>query len=268
MCATALADLQAGVDAFKEALEIAERSGDDHLTAIFLGNLASLYEDFGYFDTASDCIAQALRVRLQTPRARAFLYARAAAIALSLGNPKQTFQFLEVAEAASIEAGISPHRAGVLVVHAEALISQDQHEAAWPLVDEAVNLMRPRACSSAELAGLELLRQHRILVTVGRKEMLEADLADRSRTRGAYETLEIEALHEWSAEQHGLQTGGASILDRIKERGLFGLIAKLTSLHICPAGINVLDGESSAQLVARLFPEADRGKPPRAIPFD
>src|SRR5205823_11663964 len=99
----------------------------------------------------------------------------------------------------------------------------------------------------------------------GYDAMVEAEVPDRSVSEHVIERLEAEAFQEWAAQAAGRPSNGEGVLAELKSRKLFGLLSRLVALHIYPGAIPSTT-ESSAQLVARLFPDPARGAVPHQIP--
>src|SRR6185503_18890089 len=130
-----------------------------------------------------------------------------------------------------------------LTVRAEFLIAQDQQEHAWLAVESAVSLARDRALAWSDLAGLERLRRHWILVTQGYDAYIEA--AKSPTDPRSIDRLEHRALGEWAAIKHGRESGGDAVIEELRSLGLFGVLAKLLALGIYPSGVvTAVPGES------------------------
>jgi tetratricopeptide (TPR) repeat protein len=247
---------------------MADRKGDDVMLAVFWGNLSTVYESLGFFEKAADCAARAIRFgeRSGTLQAKALAYARAASLAIQLDNREQARHLVQVAESLTIQTGVSTYVASAMVTKSEYLLAEDEPELAWRIVEELEGIVRNEVCAGSELAGLERLKRHWIFATQGYQALLKSD--EIPVTLGLLDRLEIRGLREWAAIESTGGWDGESVLVQIRAKGLFGVIGRLAALQIYPGHLPKRGRESSAQLVARLFPDAARGQVPPEIPID
>jgi hypothetical protein len=270
MCATGVGLFQEAIDAFREAIGITEHTGDALMGGVLWSNMSTVYENFGFFGKAAESVARAIELSHDagTPRARTILSARAASLAILLGNEDQARIFIQSAEQNAREVGLWVYQVGALIVRCEYLISQDEQELAWPLVEKAVKTAGMRVCAPSEIAGLERLKHQWLVATEGHEAIKNwEELEEPDMKRRIVERLELEALDEWSASRNGILRNRDSVFGEIRSRGLLGVLARLNALGIWIDDLkNKERTESSAQLVARLFPDPERGAPPSAIP--
>jgi tetratricopeptide (TPR) repeat protein len=252
MSSTGLADFATATDAFASAIRLADHIGDSLMAAALWGNLATSYEYFGFFQEAATCTATAVEAgeRSNESRAKAMAYARAASLAISLGNRAQTESLVVKAESTASVVGIPTYEAEAMVIKAEYLITCDEHELAWPLVERATETARRGGSASTEVMGLERLRRHRILATQGYEEF--QSISNACPTKHLVEELELRTFGEWAAQKEGLPLQNIAF-NELVERGLLGPIARLRALKICPGDWETRKEESSAQQVLRLF---------------
>ena len=109
-----------------------------------------------------------------------------------------------------------------------------------------------------------------IWATRGHEALLAATEGKSTDGMRAFDRFEVRALEEWIAQREGRCTeADGTVLRELQAKGLFGIIALLVAVNTCPGGLPApLMGESSAQLVARLFPDPARGSPPSGILID
>jgi hypothetical protein len=197
------------------------------------------------------------------PRTRAVVFTRAASFSIPLGRFQIARSHLDEASAAAQEAGVWMYQVGVLTVRAELFIAEGQQELAWPLAEEAVRIARTHACVPAELAGLERLRRQWVLATRGLDGLSHSGNDNRQMVRVA-ERLELEALNDWANMKPGNEVSSRALRELVA-RKLYGVIAKLIALRVFPGELpTTLNGETSAQLTARLFADPS---PLRPVPF-
>ena len=271
---TGLARYEEAVEALQRAVSISRQLGDAAACSNTLGNLASLYQDLGWFEAAAECYRSAFELQAQsTTRVTTELYADAARLALTLGNRHEAADFTAVCEASAQRSGLWRHIALSLLTTADFHIAEGADELAWPLVQEAVDLSKERSDLLADVGQFVRLQKHFLWKTQGPEAAMY--LTVQGGRRGGYErhsdNLEIMAFDEWLARSTGRIPANAEslALRMIVSKGLIGLIARLiTAGALFPPLERALPGESSAQLVARAFPHARRDRVPFSVSVD
>jgi tetratricopeptide (TPR) repeat protein len=258
------------VAAFLEALPVAERTGDAHYQSVVWSNLALLYEQLGFWNQASKCIVAAVgHANRSTAPLGAFQpYSNAAILAIQLGALQQAEDLLSVAETATKKATSWIWRAELLLDRADLHLAKREEELAWPLIEEVETLARGRDGPRARVSGRERLLRHWTFATRGPAAL--RDLAESRKGTvdklGVAERLQVLAFDEWAA-QEGERTVGMGV-NALVTHGLFGSLAHLIAVNECVLPMEPHEGESSAALVERLFPDPARGgKPPTEIPL-
>jgi tetratricopeptide (TPR) repeat protein len=271
ICSFGLGRMEEATDAFKRAIRISERTGDRQMSAILWSNLSAVHEIMGQFFQAAETLGNAIRLCQQTRswRTGVFVYPHAASVAIQLGNFHQAGEFIKIAGEAARDAGTMVCEVGALIPKAELLIAQGESERAWLIIEEAVERTEGRAYHSGELAGLERLRRQWILATRG-YEALQVAATETARTNRIAELFQLRGLQEWAAERQGQKIDPArSVIRELCSVRMYGVIAQLIVHGICPGDLPELrPGESSAQLVARLFPDSAPGGVPQRVPVD
>jgi ATP/maltotriose-dependent transcriptional regulator MalT len=269
MSLTALGKSDEAAEAMIEALSVARRLGDTVACCNTLGNLASLYQDLGWFEDAARCYRQALgRSDPLTVRVSAEVNADAARLAMTLGSWNEAFEFAEACEAAAKRSGLWRHIALARLTKADLHIAGGTEELAWPLVEDAVALAEGRSHLLADLAQYVRLRKHFAWRTQGSESK---GTPTPSSSSAGYprmtDRLEIAAFEEWLKRKTGQETAPSSpALTALVRTGYCGIVARLLALGVSLPGLPPkTPDEPSAILVARMFPHERRMQVPSAV---
>lgn len=270
ICWTGLGVLGEAESAFRRAIAVAERLNNPVAMSNTWTNLASLYHDFGRFSDAVE--ASRLATRSLTPstvRAAADLYVNLAILALDLGNLSEAESFCQQCERTAERSQLPYHAAVALLQRADINLARSTPELAWPAVEKAIALVRDRERMLVDLGQYERLKTHFLWATRGYDAVRQTVL--QSATTRAYrigDVLEIQGFSEWVriVESDDAHIKGASALSAIEAAGMFGVLARLLSVGVRLSGVPAQGpNESSAQLVARLFPAPERVVIPQAV---
>lgn len=271
MCSTGLGRVEQAIAAFRQAILIAERTGNAHFRGNTWTNLAVVLRQIGCWREACDCVVTAAQhaSRSTIPLTAAMLYTNAAILALALGAVGQAEEMLAVAEAATLKGTSWVAKTEVLLDRATLHLSKGEEELAWPLIEAAETTLRARGGPPGRLGSREALLRHWTLATLGYGAL--KDLARRRKQTvlglGLAERLHVQAFDEWADLRAGERPNGAA-LRSLKSAGLYGVLAHLVAIKTPPPLMPEPEsGESSAMLIARLFPDPARGTPPAEIPL-
>lgn len=258
ICLTGLCEFEEAVDAFTEAVSVAERLGNPVASGNSRANLAWLCADLGDFGQAVIHYQEAL-ARLgqcRSPRLGAEIYADVARLALVLGSHSEAREAVERCKTCAEQTLLWQHKVQALLAHADLHLALGQPEAAWPLVEMArsetanrhhllpnsgqmLRLERHFLFAKGGREALSTLRSPRPVGTLARKgELLEAMLFDEALGRDTGAPLATQS----------------PVLDETLRLGLFGPLARILASHVAYPGIpRPAPGETTAELIVRLF---------------
>jgi hypothetical protein len=266
ICHTGLGNTEKAIDAFTRAAEVAQRCGS---AGASLANLASLYQDLGMFERACRCYRRAIDdTNPWDTRVYAEVHANLAWLALELGNLSEARYFTQMCADWARKSGLTRHAVLSLIVRADLHLAQTQHELAWPLVEEAIALTTQRHNDLFDRGAYVRLAKYFVWATQGYDSVMAwwgnggieqcVRIADK---------LEVAAFDEWLAAKAGSATPAAgTVVKAVTRHGLVGVIARLVAVGVAPPGLpRPLAGESSAQLMARVFPHPERERVPNSV---
>ena len=258
------------IQVFRENVMVSERSG--HQGAVLQSRLVlgNLYHDLGCFDAAVESIgvvAVALET-LTTPRAWAEAYSNLARLALVLGNVPEAELAVERCEDGARRSGLWRHKVTALLTRADLHLSKGQPALAWPLVQEAARITGDRSHLLPD-GGLYERLQHQFLWATRGYEALKS-IGPRVRIAmfdSLVDALEVRLFDEAVASTpDNAVAPGRSVLDEAVRTGLLGPLARLSAYGVHHPGVPPrLNGESAAQLIARVFPHPQRTVIPTSV---
>ncbi len=270
MSYTGLGRHRDAVQAFTEALRVARKLGDQVGICNVWNNIGVVYHNAGCFDAAAQCYALATRL-LSSPgttgtvRVPVHLYANLARLAMERGD----FPESERCAALSLSAA-RRSQSWVLIVSglldlADLHLATSEHEWAWPYVREAIDLTGDKRGVLVDTGQFLRLREYLEWQTAPAPERPPLRSVRRASDHplSLSEELELRAFEEWLDSETTPSQPAAS---ELVERGLFGVLARLVAIGVRLQGIpGPREGESSAQLIARVFRPEQRADLP---PFD
>ena len=170
-------------------------------------------------------------------------------------------------EESAPRSGLWRHRLKLLTAKAELYLCQGRPELAWPLVEEAERLTGDRSELLPDGALYERLRCQFYLATRGYDAMKTARRVPAVLHDSLVDGMEIRLFEEAVARTAGDSSEhGTPVLDEAVRIGLLGPIARLVANGVHHPGVAKRKmGESAAQLVARVFPDPQRGAVPASI---
>jgi tetratricopeptide (TPR) repeat protein len=256
--------------AFQEAVAVADRCGS--LAAIAHSHmlLGQVFQDLAFFESVAQCysVLWAALETLSTARAWAEGYSNIVKVALVLGSRSEAEMGAERCEEGARRSGLWSHRVVALVARAQVYIGTGRPELAWPLVEEAAWVAGDRFHLLPDAAPYLTLQRQFTWATRGYEAMKSLALPARvSLFDSMVEALELRLLDEAVAFIAGDHAEpGAPVLEEAVATGLLGPLARLMACGVHhPAVPARLEGESAAQVIARVFPHAQRTKIPSSI---
>ena len=253
-----------------EAVAVAERCGHPAAIAHSRMCLANQYHDLAFFDASVRCFRAVLAplAALASPRASVEAYSSIARFALVLASVPEAERAGELCEEAAQRSGLWRHAVTALMTRAEIYLSKGQPELAWPLVEEAAVTTGDRSHLLPEAGLYERLQRQFYWATRGYEAMKSlARPVPTALYDSLGEALEVRLFDETAAHIAGDQIAGrAPALADAVTTGLLGPLARLLAVGVHhPAVPRRLNGESAAQLIARVFPHAERAVVPRSV---
>jgi len=188
-------------------------------------------------------------------------YSSIARLALVLGSVPEAEQALEHCEEGARRSGLWRHKVTALMTRAELDLCRGRPELAWPLVEEAAVIAGDRSHLLPEAGFYERLQRQFYWATRGYDAMKSlARPVPTALYDSLGEALEVRLFDEAAARIAGDQIEGrAQALEDAVTTGLLGPLARLLAAGVHhPAVPKRLNGESAAQLVARVFPHPER----------
>jgi hypothetical protein len=222
--------------------------------------LANLYHDLAWFGTAVECFHGILAPlkALSSPRALVEAYCDLARLAVVLGSMSEAEMAVEQCEEGARRSGLWRHRVTACMARAELHLCNGQPELAWPLLEETARLTGDRAHLLPDAGRYERLQHQFCWATRGDwggPSALSHSLIDRMEVRLFDEAVEA-----------AVGAPRAPVLEQAVTMGLLGPLARLLASGVHhPAVPPRLQGESAAQLIARVYPHAQRTAIPSSI---
>src|SRR6266851_3986334 len=254
---------------FRENVVVSERSGHQGAalqSRLILGNV---YHDLGCFGAAVDSmgVVVAALETLTTPRAWAEAYSNIARLALVLGNASEAELAVERCDDGARRSGLWRHKVSALMARADLQLSKGQPALAWPLVEEAARITGDRSHLLPDGGVYERLQHQFLWATRG--EALKS-IGPRARIAmfdSLVDALEVRLFDEAVASSADDSVApGWSVLDEAVRMGLLGPLARLSAYGVHHPGVPPrLDGETAAQLIARVFPHPQRTVIPTSV---
>jgi len=262
MCYTSLHRPIEALRSFQDAILVAKKLGDRAASCNVWSNIAGLYLDRGLFESAAKAYQQALTFvdASCTSRNVAFLYSNLATLALECGDLAASEQYTTLAACAARETHLWRFEVPALLAKADLHLASREPEHAWPLVEEAMALTGDRAQVLDDAAQYARLRRHFLWVTEGYEAVTR--LPPEEPLGGSYnnpaDALQVTAFNEWMASVEGISVHESGF-QKLVGLGLFGTVARLLAVGVrFRAMPQPQPGESSAQLVARVFRPQER----------
>jgi DNA-binding SARP family transcriptional activator/tetratricopeptide (TPR) repeat protein len=254
----------------REAVAVAERCGHPGAIGHSRVVLANLYHDLAFFDLSVSCFRATLAplAALSSPRASVEAYSSIARLAVVLGGGAEAETAVQRCEDGAQRSGLWRHRVTALLTRAEVYLCSSQPELAWPLVEEAAGIAGDRSHLLPDAGLFERLQRQFYWATRGYEAMKSLDRpVPTALFDSLVDSLEVRLFDEAVAHMavdHIERRAPA--LEEAVTAGLLGPLARLVAAGVHhPAVPRRLDGESAAQLVARVFPHPERSVVPRSI---
>jgi len=255
-----------------EAVALAERCGHPGAITHSRVALANLYHDLAFFDLSVSCMRATLAplVALSSPRASVEAYSNIAQLAAVLGSRAEAETAVQRSEEGALRSGLWRHRVTALLSRADVYLCNGQTELAWPLVEEAAGITGDRSHLLPNAGHYERLQRHFYWATRGYEVLKSlARPAPIALFDALVDALEVRLFDEavaLLATGESQTAGRAPALEEAVTTGLLGPLARLVAVGVHhPAVPRRLNGESAAQLVARVFPHPERAVVPLAI---
>src|SRR6266550_3904757 len=270
ICYKALGRFADATRTLSEAVAVAERCGHPAAIAHSRMCLANQYHDLAFFDASVRCFRALLAplAALASPRASVEAYSSIARFALVLASVPEAEKAVELCEAAAQRSGLWRHGVTALMTRAELYLCKGERESAWPLVEEAAVTTGDRSHLLPEAGLYERLQRQFYWATRGYEAMKSlARPVPTALYDSLGEAIEVRLFDEAAAHIAGDQMEGrAPALEDAVTTGLLGPLARLLAVGVHhPAVPKRLDGESAAQVIARVFPHAERAVVPRSV---
>lgn len=270
ICHKGLGRFEDATRTFREAVAAAERCGHPGAIAHSRMCLANVYQDLAFFDASAASFRGALTSlqALASPRAMVEAYSSIARLAVVLGSVPEAGQALEHCEEGARRSGLWRHKVTALMTRAEIDLCRGRPDLAWSLVEEAARIVGDRSHLLPEAGFYERLQRQFYWATRGYEGLKSlARPAPTALYDSLGEALEVRLFDEAAARIAGDQTEEpAPALEEAVTTGLLGPLARLLAVGVHhPAVPQRLDGESAAQLVARVFPHPERTVVPRSV---
>jgi tetratricopeptide (TPR) repeat protein len=256
ICYTGLGRLDAAVPYFARAITIAAKLGDRAASCNLWTNLGFTFHEAGRFESAAACYARAATFIPATSRTAALLHSNATRLAIELGDLDEAEQQATNALAAGFESGLWKLIVAAKLARADLYVARRQLEEAWPLVEESVALTANRVDLLSDSGQFARLYEHWQWATHGYGAVLKIRASGAlagARIRVG-DALELGAFEDWMAHIEGDTTRKPQFVQLIIEQGFFGILSRLLALGTrFPSVEEPAQGESSAQLIARIF---------------
>jgi len=270
ICYKGLGRLGDATRTLSAAVAVAERCGHPGAIAHSRMCLANVYQELAFFDSSARCFRATLRPleALSSPRASVEAYSSIARFALVLASVPEAEKAVERCEEAARRSGLWRHEVTALMTKAEIYLCKGRPELAWPLVEQAAVTTGDRSHLLPEAGLYERLQRQFYWGTRGYEAMKSlARPVPTALYDSLGEALEVRLFDEAVARLAGDQTEGrAPALEEAVTTGLLGPLARLLAAGVHhPAVPQRLNGESAAQLVARVFPHPERTVVPRSV---
>src|SRR5947209_12724928 len=270
ICYKGLGRFGDAISTLSEAVAVAERCGHPAAIAHSCMCLANQYHDLAFFDSSVRCFRAMLAPleALSSPRASVEAYSSIARLALVLASVPEAEKAVELCEAAAQRSGLWRHRVTALLTRAEIYLCKGQLDVGWPLVEEALITTGDRSHVLPEAGWCERLQRQFYWATRGYEAMKSlARPVPTALYDSLGEALEVRLFDEAAAHIAGDQLeGGAPALEDAVTTGLLGPLARLLAVGVHhPTVPQRLKGESAAELIARVFPHAERAVVPRSV---
>jgi DNA-binding SARP family transcriptional activator len=270
ICYKGLGKFGDAIRTLSAAVAVAERCGHPGAAAHSRMCLANEYHDLCFFDSSVRCFRAILAPleALASPRASVEAYSSIARFALVLASVPEAEKAVDLCEEAAQRSGLWRHAVTALMTKAEVYLCKGQPELAWPLVEEAAVTTGDRAHLLPEAGLYERLQRQFYWATRGYEAMKSlARPVPTALFDSLGEGLEVRLFDETAARIAGDPIEGpAPALEEAVTTGLLGPLARLLAVGVHhPAVPKRLNGESAAQLVARVFPHPERTVVPRSV---
>jgi len=270
ICYKGLGRFEDATRTVREAVTVAERCGHPGAIGHSRMVLANLYHDLAFFESSAECFRATLAPleALGSPRAAVEAYASIARLAVTLGSESDAEAAAERCEDGARRSGLWRHRVTALMTRAEVHLGNRQPEAAWPLLEQASRITGDRSHILPEAGLYERLQRQFYWATRGYDALKSLDrpiptalydsLVDALEVRLFDEAVALIAANETDVR--------APALEEAIRAGLLGPLARLLAVGVHHPGLpQRLPGESAAQLIARVFPHAERTAVPRSV---
>lgn len=268
MCYTGLTRFEEAFTSLRQSISAAEELGNRTASCNAWNNLADLYHEVGFFDSAQKCFELALQLQTDPADSRltAQVYTNCAGLAMVMGRLDASARYAMLATSAARRTQSWRLVVPALLAQADFHLATHEPERAWPLVEQAIALCGDRSHVLDHAGQFARLRRHFLWVTEGYQVIKQLDPEDRRG--GTYsilaDALELQAFNDWMAGVEGQPSDEQTGLARIVRQRLYGVIARLLAVGVVfPSMPQPRAGESSAQLVARVFQPEQRLALPR-----
>lgn len=257
--------------AYKRAFEISERAGNTQGAISTLSNLGVLYDDCAMYSSAAATYRSALKLADSSaaPRRLIELYANIAGLAISLGNIPEAEEFIQLAADHARSSGHRRLTALVNLVKAYCDLARADTEDAWSSIAKVDKLSRGQI-GVLDSPGLYwLVKGQQVWTRHGYRTLIQTldEHAGVIRRCTVTHRLLIELLIDSINSKEGRKSRNRqSPLDRILQKGVFGVISAVIAIGAVPHGLEgPTAGESPGQFVCRIFPTRGAEDVPRSV---
>lgn len=260
ICLTGLGKFTEAETVLRLSTDCALQIDDPVAIANCLNNLGYLYMAKAMYARARECFREAIdrRSDIPSPHNLTNILTNAATLSLALGNRAEARNLVARALNAAKASNRWRDHVDYLAMHADLLLSGGRIDEALDLVDRIIGIMNAsRQDSEFDVGRLARLRRLLVFSRSGYDEMVQFSKNSPLQYEKARleNRLEIECTEAWAAQQAGVGDDARRIrvLDEIRTAGLYGLLAQLRVLRVTPFELDAQPGETSAQMVARIF---------------
>lgn len=267
ICLKALGRFDEAARAYQEAISLAERGGVSGAIVHTRMILANLYHDLAFYAAAVDCFRPAFAVLQAITSSRAWVegYCDVARLAVVLGNLSEAEVAVERCEDGARRSSLWRHRVTACMARAEFHLCTGQSQRAWSLLEEARALTGDRAHLLPDAGRYERLQRHFVWATRGYDAVKALDRPAAHARYDLVDALEGRIFDEAVAHLAGDRRDAQALEEAVK-KGLLGPVARVLASGVHHPGIPERQpGESTAQLVARVFPHPQRAVIPAAV---
>ncbi len=258
---TATADFHEASRAFKEAAKIAKRIGDVEAQCNAWSNLGALSEDYGQINDSIAAYENALALMKKgiSPRRSAEVCINCAGLALAVGDRSSAESCIRFAREHANLSQLWRLSVDVFLLEADYYLCQNESELAWSCFEDAEDIRNGRSYPLGNTGRYERLKRHHIWHTFGAPQAIDYVKENplQQRCWQIADQLEVKLFEGWLFNSDEAKARAEKALNNVVQLRLFGVVLGLVQLNVWPTFFEGRRrGETSAQLVARRFPNA------------